>query len=560
MDTEEVILKMGFDTHGVSEGAQKVSAIMGQTSEHVAEHFVHAESQGKSFKKLLHEISDVSPLMGNAFRLAMDPIAGLMMVMTSGMKAVVHAFEESDKRMEEMAAHGAKRQREKEEADAKGLEAVEKQKQAEADFESKRDSAWRKESEQIRRQQQLDKAREESGGDESEFLKRKQAIDLEEKARIEAEGYQARIKQAELSSTQETAEQISAKEYLIKAVKELAENEEKANKEALKLESSTSGEALKKVFGIGVSLNIGPGGLSIEDTAAAERKRKQDKALEEAKHFREERESIEATLRETEAQERNRSAQEKEQQNIILSEPNKISQINKELADNEKKQRELARKEKSESVKQEIEESKEKHKHDEIGFLKEKIAIEEKAKVEAESANDKKQALEYEKALRTDNIRLIEAEKEKVMAQSHLDREVAQTRRRRKESEQSPFMPTLDELANSMPWQRDVIDESQRRSDAFSMRMGTAYGQRFSGDAQELERLKDEAKRALFVEGPDSTRFKEDLKKIDSLKKGLTAAGLQTSDDRLESIDKHMADLVDKASKEGLVVQPVNGP
>ena len=92
------------------------------------------------------------------------------------------------------------------------------------------------------------------------------------------------------------------------------------------------------------------------------------------------------------------------------------------------------------------------------------------------------------------------------------------------------------------------------------MSMGMAYGQQHAGEAQDLERLKDEAKRALFVDGPDSARFKEDLKKMDSLKKGLAAAGLQTTDDKLESIDKHLADLKDKASKEGLVVQPVNGP
>ena len=92
------------------------------------------------------------------------------------------------------------------------------------------------------------------------------------------------------------------------------------------------------------------------------------------------------------------------------------------------------------------------------------------------------------------------------------------------------------------------------------MSMGMAYGQKHAGEAQELIKLKDDAKRALMIEGPESTRFKEDLKKIDSLKKGLAAAGLQTTDDKLESIDKHLADLKDKASKEGLVFQPVNGP
>src|SRR6266550_3125758 len=187
MDTEEVVIKMGFDAHGVSQGAQKISDVMGQTSGHVAEHFVHVESQGKAFKKVLHEISDVSPLMGNAIRLALDPISGIMMSIVSLIKMVQKAFEESDKAMETMAANEAKRQRAKEEALSKGVDAVNKQNQAHEDFEAKRDAAWKKSQDQAARDKKIEIAREESGGDEEEFLKRKRAIDMEEKARIETE-------------------------------------------------------------------------------------------------------------------------------------------------------------------------------------------------------------------------------------------------------------------------------------------------------------------------------------------------------------------------------------
>src|SRR5204863_9499188 len=107
------------------------------------------------------------------------------------------------------------------------------------------------------------------------------------------------------------------------------------------------------------------------------------------------------------------------------------------------------------------------------------------------------------------------------LAQAKLDRDIAESTRHRREATTKEFMPTLDELAKSMPWQRDMMFDAQKQQDQMTMRMGMAFGQRHAEEAQDEVRLKDEMKRALFIEGPESTRFKEDAKKLESLKRGL---------------------------------------
>ena len=89
--------------------------------------------------------------------------------------------------------------------------------------------------------------------------------------------------------------------------------------------------------------------------------------------------------------------------------------------------------------------------------------------------------------------------------------------------------------------------------------MSSGFAAQHAGEAQELLRTQEDAKRAFALEGPTSTRFKEDQERIASLKKGLQDAGLLKNDNKLESLDNHMASLVALAEKEGLKIQPVNG-
>ncbi len=559
MDTEEVIVKMGFDTHGVSIGAQKMSDIMGQSSGHVAEHFVHAESQGKAFKKLLHEIADVSPLMGNAFRLAMDPIAGLMMVISSGIKMVINGFEESSKRAEELGEKIAKHQIAIAEARDKGTDAFRKQNQTEAEAEQKRVDAFKSAQERAAYDAKVHQAKMESGGDEEEFLKRKLAIDKAEEARIKKEGSEKQEERLDLFAP--TEGQLQGLEKQKVYLKELNAEYEKALKESEALKAGAHATPLSDIAHIAARGLTAPGGFAgALAEGDLERQAKLQEAAEKAEKLKQDRLKVAEYIRQFDEKEDARKARVKELDASQNREPGRALEITKKLSDDEEKIVEARRKKQSDAVKDAIEEAKAVNSHNQVKFLTEKIAIEENAKREAEAAGDRKAAMELETQLRKDNLALASAQKDQALEQAKLDRDIAHTQKRRRETESAPFMPTLQELANSAPWQRDILFDTQKQIDKRTMQMGMAFGQKHAGEAQELERLKDEAKRALFVEGPDSTRFKEDLKKIDSLKKGLATAGLQTSDDRLESIDKHMADLVDKASKEGLIVQPVNGP
>ena len=126
--------------------------------------------------------------------------------------------------------------------------------------------------------------------------------------------------------------------------------------------------------------------------------------------------------------------------------------------------------------------------------------------------------------------------------------------------EMKPYLPTLNEIANSAPWQRDVGFEFQKQQDQIRLRMGMGAGQRMAGDAQDILRTKDDLKRAVMVEegGMNSDRAREDKAKIDRLQAGLVKSGLATSDMLLEEMEKHMKKIADLGSDAGLKIQPVN--
>lgn len=570
MDSEEILIKLGFKTDGIQQGAQQVGHAMKKAGEESEFAFVHAESKGKTFKKILHEISDTSPLLGLALRAALDPVVAIMVSITMAFKAVDKAFEDSDKRLEKMAEKEAKHQVAIAEANERAAESIRKRGDAQDEFERGRASGFRKEAATDAYTKSIEQAKEASGGDEAEFLRRKMLIDKQEKQRIESEDYKALLKNKELEGLRDTEEQLAARERLKERLKELSKEEEEAIKKQQKMEMGAGGGlsgAIKRLAtgSIIIGGKSGPWGFGFEDPQAQKAEdefKKQHFGLspkEWVEKLKKEREEISRGLMESESREATLSAEQKAAQKTASETPEKLADINRRISKNAQDLIEQERKLRHEATEQAIKEARERAQFNDVLFLKDKIHIEEKSRDEAIAHNDLAEKKRIEKELLVDALALKKAEAEHDRRQAAFNREYGVERRKRNEAERQPFMPTLDELAKSMPWQRDVIDEARRRSDSIMMRSGLAYGQRFAGQAQELERLKDDAKRALFVEGPESTRFKEDVKRIESLKKGLAAAGLQTSDDRLESIDRHMQTLLERASKEGLVVQPVNG-
>ncbi len=224
----------------------------------------------------------------------------------------------------------------------------------------------------------------------------------------------------------------------------------------------------------------------------------------------------------------------------------------KRQAGEERRERESARKDSLEILKAEAGEN-------HLLYAQQKLDVDLLALAEAGAADDREQQLKLEHELRLDVIELRKQEKKHAEDQAKFDKDIAKGERNLKEATLSPYMPTLNELANSMPWQRDLGDESRRESDQWMIGHGMAYAQKEgAASAQNLERLKDDAKRALFVEGPKSERLKKDLDNIKSLKAGLAEAGLQTSDDHIEEMADHLKTMREKAVGEGLKVQSIN--
>ncbi len=540
MDTEEIQIKLQMKADQLNQELRKIQQESEKAAKHVGDSFVHVEGKGRAFKKLLHEISDVSPIMGIALRGALDPTVALIIGITNALKEYEKEQEKAIKRSEEHAKHETDRYMKTFDAAAKSREELRKGNDEQAKFEAQIGREKPADIEKEKHSDEVESARRESATD-SEFLAKKKVLDFNEQYRA------AHLEEIALSEEQGAAAKVNDEER-IRSFEHL-KHQLDAIKE-LQKEGATAG------FGGGKEKGEMLGLFSKDQQNAITQAVGTDRANLYAKM----RQDAEAELRDKE------SAMAKDKELLAESKTN-VTDLNKAkrdaekaVKDDERKLFDAQRKEKADSVKQEIEESKAVNEHNKVAFLTEKIAIEQNAKAEAEAAGDKKAALELEKELRKDNLALASAQKDQALAQAHMDRDIAHTRKQRRESETSPFMPTLNELANSMPWQRDLFFDTQKQIDARTMQMGMAFGQRHAGEAQDLERLKDETKRAMFIAGPESQRFKDDVKKLDSLKKGLAAAGLQTSDDSLESIDKHMKDLVERASKEGLIVQPVNGP
>jgi hypothetical protein len=76
--------RQGADALNETTSATKKAA--GATEEH-AHSFIHAESQGRAFHKVLHEITSASPLLGAALRLALNPVVGLLTLLAMAVEA-----------------------------------------------------------------------------------------------------------------------------------------------------------------------------------------------------------------------------------------------------------------------------------------------------------------------------------------------------------------------------------------------------------------------------------------------------------------------------------------
>lgn len=562
MSVEEVLVKLGFktDKSGLQEVNQEVKKLE-QNTEGTHKTFLKAESSSKAFKKILKELTEESPLLGNALRLALNPISGTLIAAVSIFKALSHSMEEAEKRFDQMSERLARPWAKVRELMVKTREEMARK---EVGFEERhRDLVLGKpgeaEAEALRKK--IEAAEEAAGGDEQEFLRRK--IELQEQARTDALERLERSKEKELEMQASISDE--RKEHLRKIKKQeleaIIKAEEEVDKEYIE-QTKIVGKVRKRQKNdfLGADENTqffikGTGLTSVAeqqeilaglkgqaDFMKARRKELEEDAVTEAR--REEREKVEhgRAIAETDAAK------------------SMSKQLDKDIAADKEKLRDAERKERQRDLKEAIESAEAKAGADKSAFLKEKIMLEEKALAEAKCHDDRKEQMELEKQLRVDNLKLAEAEKEKARDSAALQFEIKKAFDQKREAQLAEHMPTLREIASSRAWDPASLMQRNFRQhlDRIYFGMGLTYEQKHAREAQELELAKEEADAALRVEGPDSDRFKQAKAREESLKKSLVAAGLMKKD-HLESIDEHIRRLYEKADKEGLKIQPTNG-
>lgn len=94
MTAEEIKIKLGLDSRELDEGTRKAIqqiANMGHESEKT---FVKVGNAGKSFKKVLQELSHEAPIAGLALKMAFSPMVGILTAITMGVVAIKNEIKE----------------------------------------------------------------------------------------------------------------------------------------------------------------------------------------------------------------------------------------------------------------------------------------------------------------------------------------------------------------------------------------------------------------------------------------------------------------------------------
>src|SRR5713101_2300841 len=80
--TEEILVKMGMDISEIKAAMVKAQDAVGEFSQSAGKGLLHAESGARAMHRLLHDITQSSPLLGTALRLAISPVAGAVIATT----------------------------------------------------------------------------------------------------------------------------------------------------------------------------------------------------------------------------------------------------------------------------------------------------------------------------------------------------------------------------------------------------------------------------------------------------------------------------------------------
>src|SRR2546430_826100 len=173
MDVEELQIRMGMNTSEVQTGFGRISSGFTGFKHDMEGAGFHVEGVGRTFKRVLHSISDESPLLGTAIRLAFNPIVGSMLGAVTVFKLFHTAMKAFEKELDEAAERMAKPFANVREAILKAREAMAGKGVAIEERHAQLEKGKPGEAEAEALRKRIDAAKEAASGNEAAFLREK---------------------------------------------------------------------------------------------------------------------------------------------------------------------------------------------------------------------------------------------------------------------------------------------------------------------------------------------------------------------------------------------------
>jgi hypothetical protein len=108
VDTEEIMIKLGFKTDTLTQGISSAKSQMADFGTSTGSSFLHAEREGRMFHTMLQDVTAQSPLLGTALRLAINPITGVMAGATVAFAGFKKLLDDWNKDLDHQAEQAAK--------------------------------------------------------------------------------------------------------------------------------------------------------------------------------------------------------------------------------------------------------------------------------------------------------------------------------------------------------------------------------------------------------------------------------------------------------------------
>src|ERR1017187_4483027 len=101
---EELLLKLKVDPSQVGPALKEFENQVGHAAKEGHKWFQHVGSSGRAFHRIMQEMSQQSPILGNALRIALSPIGGTLMAAGAAFAYLNKKIEEGNARLDEMAS------------------------------------------------------------------------------------------------------------------------------------------------------------------------------------------------------------------------------------------------------------------------------------------------------------------------------------------------------------------------------------------------------------------------------------------------------------------------